>query len=898
MSKKILEQPAHDVLYAAYRQYAEHMPSAPAILAPGRPHLTWFECLKAIDSIVEQLRSLKVEPGDRVATVLPDGPEMALAFLALTASFTHVPLNPQGRYKELEQSLRRVDAQVLLVPSGCQGAALLAAKHLELELIEVRPIMSKGAGTFTLHRLAPGKARERRAALNEAALVLFTSGTTSQPSIVPLTESNLYASARHIRDSFELTQHDRRLNVMPLFHVQGLIGGILAPLQAGGSVVCTPGFDPDCFLDWLEIFQPTWYSAVPTIHSQILAKVRKRDCVVRGTSLRLIRNGSFPLKPSTLSELEEVFGVPVIEAYGMTETASQISCNPLPPRVRKSGSAGLPAGSEVAIFDLDGNPLKIGEIGEIVVRGPNVIKRYEDDDSHQSRFWRDWFRTGDLGRFDEEGYLYVEGRLKNIINRGGEKILPGEVERILAQHSGVLEAVVFPVPDARLGEEVAAAVIPRKGVHLDGHMLASFLSSQLSAYKIPRRFLFLSDLPRGITGKVSRQALATQLGLHQSDREPKRVLPLKEKVESELKTIWCRLLRLDKQPSVKEDFFDLGGSSLLLLQLVDQVERIFGQRISVGEIFPQVTIEAISNALNNQSNEDTFKRIVPMQVGKKQPNLFLVHPAGGSVLCYTPLVRHLKVEQSVYGVQAPGFEGNPEEPIRVELLATTYIELIQNVQPTGPYALAGWSLGGIICYEMARQLIQKGERIATLAMIDSLCPLNCFQRVHEQFLSAVVAVLDRLDLSETASSDAADEMWSRLAQKFDGGFWELIGYSTREHQREIVLSAIRKLGMFPFEEDPDDLRMRRILRALRAGYHAAKSYRPQGSVQSLLFFRAGDLPEGCNDPTLGWREFVEGEIRVVTLNGNHFNVLNDNFVSSIAKELHLSLDANVEAQKS
>jgi acyl-CoA synthetase (AMP-forming)/AMP-acid ligase II len=349
---------------------------------------------------------------------------------------------------------------------------------------------------------------------DDPALVLHTSGTTARPKIVPLTNANLAASARHIGRSLTLGADDVCLNIMPLFHIHGLIAAVLASLAAGASVSCTPGFSAFRFFDWLGEVKPTWYTAVPTMHQAILMRARGHEAELRAAGLRFIRSSSASLPPQVMAQLEEAFGAPVIEAYGMTEATHQMAANPLPPRARKPGAVGVAAGPEIAIMADDGTLLPQGEIGEVVIRGPNVTPGYDrNPEANAKAFTNGWFRTGDQGRLDEEGYLFLTGRLKELIIRGGEKISPLEVDTVLMDHPAVQQCVTFGMPHAKLGEEVAAVVVLAEGQAASEQEIRSFAGERLAAFKVPRRVLFMDEIPKGATGKLQRIGLAEKLGL-------------------------------------------------------------------------------------------------------------------------------------------------------------------------------------------------------------------------------------------------------------------------------------------------------------------------------------------------------------------------------------------------
>jgi acyl-CoA synthetase (AMP-forming)/AMP-acid ligase II len=332
--------------------------------------------------------------------------------------------------------------------------------------------------------------------------------------MVALTQANLCASAENVARSLALEPGDRCLNVMPLFHIHGLVAAVLASLAAGGSVFCTPGFHALRFFSWLEESGATWYTAVPTIHQAVLDRAPRNSEILERVHLRLVRSSSAALAPQVMARLEEAFRAPVIEAYGMTEAAHQMASNPLPPRVRKPGSVGVAAGPEVAIMDADGKLLETGETGEVVIRGTNVTAGYLANPSANAQaFTGGWLRTGDQGFLDEDGYLRLTGRLKELINRGGEKISPREVDEALLDHPAVAQAVTFALPDEKLGEEVAAAIVLREGAASTENELRDFARARLAPFKVPRRIVFVPEIPKGATGKLQRIGLAEKLGL-------------------------------------------------------------------------------------------------------------------------------------------------------------------------------------------------------------------------------------------------------------------------------------------------------------------------------------------------------------------------------------------------
>jgi acyl-CoA synthetase (AMP-forming)/AMP-acid ligase II len=489
---------------------------APAIGAPDRPSLSHTALRSLAQRTVRQLNGMGIGRNDRVAIVLPNGPEMAAAFVAIGCGATTAPLNPAYTGEEFAFYLGDLRARALVIQAGMQSPARAAAAAQNIPVIDLVP-GQQDAGEFVLAAppgLAGTPGQGGLAQPADVALVLHTSGTTSRPKIVPLTQTNITASAANIATSLALSSADCCLNIMPLFHIHGLIAATLASLSAGACVVCTPGFNAFRFFAWMEQARPSWYTAVPTMHQAILPLAARNKAIIQGGRLRLIRSSSASLPPAVMQALEAAFGVPVIEAYGMTEASHQMACNPLPPRPRYPGSVGVAAGPEIAVMGEDGEILPSGTLGEIVIRGENVTPGYENNPkANAENFVNGWFRTGDQGVIDAEGYLRLTGRLKEIINRGGEKVSPLEVDAVLMDHPAVAQCLAFGLPHEKLGEEVAAAVILRDGATLTEHELRDFAAGRLAQFKVPRKIVFVAEIPKGATGKLQRIGLAQKLGL-------------------------------------------------------------------------------------------------------------------------------------------------------------------------------------------------------------------------------------------------------------------------------------------------------------------------------------------------------------------------------------------------
>ncbi len=489
----------------------------PALGAPGRKALNYQGLRELAGRTSRALNAMGIGVGDRVAIVLPNGPEMASSFITIGSVTTAAPLNPDYREGEFDFYLADLNAKALVILREMDSPARAVATARAIPIIELEADPTKPAGEFSLRPPTSTVSHARSFAptvADDVALILHTSGTTSRPKMVPLTHRNVTASAVNIRDTLRLSREDLCLNIMPLFHIHGLIGAVLSSIAAGASIACAPSFDALKFYRWFAETNPTWYTAVPTMHQAILARASRNREIVAASRLRLIRSSSSSLPPQVMSELEKVFRVPVLESYGMTEAAHQMASNPLPPARRFAGSVGVAAGPEIAIMNDTGDMMKPNDIGEVVIRGRNVTAGYENNPEANAKAWTDgWFRTGDQGFLDEAGYLRLTGRLKELINRGGEKVSPVEVETALLDHPQVAQAAAFAVPHPMLGEEVAAAVVLREGGTPSESELREFVAARLASFKVPRKIVFLDAIPKGATGKLQRIGLAKVLGL-------------------------------------------------------------------------------------------------------------------------------------------------------------------------------------------------------------------------------------------------------------------------------------------------------------------------------------------------------------------------------------------------
>ena len=490
----------------------------PAIIAEaGAVAISHRALADQVESLAEALGGTGLRPGDAVALVLPNGLELLVLILALArAGLVAAPLNPAYKADELRGLIADVDARAVVAGSG-DGAVGDVAAGLAV------PILTSSVAPSGVVRLA-GIQPAARGALgspnaDDVALYLHTSGTEGRPKVVPLTHANVLLSAQHTAAHYALTPADRSLVVLPFFHGHGLIGVALATLASGGAVIVPPRFSASRFWESFHQHRATWYSAVPTIHQILLERADADSAPHSGA--RFIRSCSAALAATVMTELERRFGAPVVQAYGLTEAGHQVASNPLPPGVRRSGTVGFGAGAEIAIIDSHGRHLSPRSAGEVVVRGPSVMRGYRNNPAADAAaFVEGWLRTGDEGVLDDDGYLTLTGRIKEMINRGGEKISPTEIDDVLLAHPAVVEAAAFGVPDPKYGEEVEAAVV-LKGI-ADPEGLRAFCRGRLADFKVPKVIRIVSELPKNAVGKVERHALAVLYPLAGTVASPKQ----------------------------------------------------------------------------------------------------------------------------------------------------------------------------------------------------------------------------------------------------------------------------------------------------------------------------------------------------------------------------------------
>jgi acyl-CoA synthetase (AMP-forming)/AMP-acid ligase II/thioesterase domain-containing protein len=824
-------------------------PKSMAIEDPDRRPLCYDELLDRLRYSVRYLNGCGLSRNDRVAVILPNGPEMAVTFLGVSSCATCAPINPQINAEELRFLLRDMRAKALVFSPGVDSRLLSVVDELGIRRIMLTP----DAGLAGRYRLDGGQlvdSGEVYASPGDTALILHTSGTTARPKMVPLTHLNLSLSARNISESLALTADDRCLNVMPLFHIHGLIGCLLSNIAVGATTICSRGYQAEEFFDLLYTLRPTWYSAVPSMHQAILIHGREGDDRVQH-NLRFIRSCSAALPRSVMEELESFFGVPVVEAYGMTEASHQIAVNPLPPNRRKPGSVGLASGVEVSIMSEGDEMLPAGELGEVVIRGPTVTKGYEGNPEANARAFIDgWFKTGDQGYIDSEGYIFLTDRIKDIINRGGEKVSPREVDEALLSYPSVSQAVTFPMPDDRLGEEVAAAVVVKENREVTEWEIQRHVATRLSSYKVPRRLFFVDEIPKGPTGKIQRKTIAKRLMNESTIEEPsprtEYAAPTNE-VENALVEIWSKVLKIEKI-GIRDDYFALGGDSLRAEEIVTLISKRLGiRRIPIVIFIHAPTIERMAIMLSSEV-ADLSSILVCMQPNGDKAPIYIIHPCDGEVIRFTNLVYNLGKQRPIYAFRAPFLNGEKIPDRAIEEYSSRYLEELLKKQAEGPHILVGVGPGALIALEMARRL---GDPEVKVILIEALHPKSILnmdaRRLADRLLEIARSIPNQVLLS------------------------------VREgHLMSLLAKGVEKLSIAVVASRSNITRMNRVV----------KQYDPVEYLSPVLLFMAQTRMDYPPDPSARINQlllFLKGEVETHVIQGEHMRILNEPGARRIAE---------------
>ena len=843
---------------------AAQAPNAIALLAVDHEPLTYSTLWDQVQTARRVLRQAGLQPQEPVALVMR-GAELITAFLAIAGVSAVAPLNTSFSEDEYRFYLSRLGARFLLIQDDLAEPATAAAKELGMRVLRVRSAPGSAAGVFTVD--PEGGLPVNRGRETDAALLLYTSATTGNPKLIPLTAANLAAIARNNAGAFQLDQSDRFLTMVPLFHSHGL-GAVLTQLFRGGSVICTPSFDPENFLRWLDEFRPTWISGGPPVLHALLTLANEHPADFQRAPLRFIQSSGAPAHPELIASLEDVLGVPVLQGYGMTEAVGIARSTPT---ARKPGSVGRSIGCDVAIMDDSGDIVPSGTEGEIVVHGPTLMSGYLDDpEANRTAFCNGWFRTGDIGHLDSEGFLFITGRLKEIINRGGQKIMPSEIDRVLAMHPQVRDAAAFPVPHPTLGDDVAAAVVLRTGSSASERELRRFSAAHLASFKVPRRIIFLDTLPRGPAGKVLRRTLTEQF--HDLAQKPPDASRPPDATELRLIEIWRRILSVS-QVGVHDDFFQLGGDSLSAAVMLADVQREItsgSDLLNPAQFFEQPTVASLAQLLSStsQNGHSSTHHILQLQTRGSRIPFFCFAPDYLDPYYLRHLSKCLGDEQPFYVVCPPG-PVQDNRLLKVEELARVLVAAIMTVRPHGPYVLGGHCYGGVVSFEAALQLLAQGEEISRLVFFDVPAPgYPKIIRSWRKYLTESGRMLSGVTQGEIAGLGSELARHGRrlaniIKRRFGG--------------RTIRAMAAVGTPALAAPQNP------RHLTAL-----ALWEYHPRDFPAPIVQFLAADEPistKVLDDPRLGWRDFARAGLALRTTPGRHGTMLDAENTPALAAQL-------------
>ncbi len=849
------------------RRHAAASPDAPALVAEGRLPLSYAALVALMDQFQQGLNGMGLGRQDRIAIVHPSNSAMASIVMGVWSCATAAPMNPDFTVGEFTIHMRDLGVKAVIVAADAGTPARSAAAYLGLPVIEVESLEDQAAGMVDIRPGPPGiAAQPGRAQPLDLALVLTTSGTTSRSKIVPVRHRQLSATSDYSARLFELTAEDRCLNLMPLFHAHGLYSSLAGTFISGSSLINLPDFSSDSFFRMLVTLRPTWYSGSYTFHHTICAQAPNFKTEIEQSNLRFSRTASGHLDSEIVDELEAVLGVPVLQTYSMTETG-RISGSPQPPKIRKRGTVGLCAGGEIAFIDPTGSFLPVGERGEIVARGPHVFEGYENDpEANAAAFIDGWFRTGDEGFLDDDGYLTLTGRIKEFINRGGEKFAPAEIEEALMRHPDVVTAVAFPVPHVTLGQDVAAAVIPAQGAALTDEVMTAYLRGRISNFKMPRRYVFVDDIPKGPTGKFERLKLAAAFGLVREGPGPETAAGAAERwatpLEVKLQQLWAETLGLGTV-GLDDDFFMLGGDSLQAVDLFLRIEQELDRKLPRSVLFEAATVAKMAHHIDGMIPPQC---VVPIQEGWGRPPFFCIHDGNGQVLNYRELARHLGEEQPFYGIQSLGLDGEDVPFVRINEMAAHYVREIRKVQPVGPFYLSGYSFGGRVAYVMAQQLLAEGEEVAFLGLIDSYCHTGQRRIGPDQWMARHMERLRALRASQVPA---------------------YLGMRVRNSVEMAIMAA--RLRLFSAAWARYEGRGREIPRFLRRPVEAndmiRRDYKAQPYDGAATLFKAELYAWNHPNAHDGWIDLVKGGLEIRPIPGRHFEIVKPPHVEVLAREL-------------
>ena len=842
--------------HRAIARFAESRPQSPALIDPDGPTLTYKEFWEQIKAISRRLEDAGFAPGERVATLLPQGP---LQVLAVTGVMNHravQPLSSRATTADSLYSLRRVSARVLIVAPEfepeIEGALAMGLTVLIARQREAPDNWQLRIPQFPLdaHPAPPGV----KAFFN-------TSGTTGGSKIVPHTAASLDAMTEWMCRFYSFTESDRLLLLISQSFAVS-IGYAFAQFFAGGAVIATRGFDASAYVRWLDELRPTYYICAPAVHQAALTQLQSEP-PRRPMSLRFMLSGFSPLPEEVRQGLEEILQTPLLLHYGAIE-ALGVTSEGLPPYRRVPNSLGCSLGPEIGIMDASGGLLAAGEEGEIVVRGATVFSGYADNPQATKAAFRDgWYKTGDLGRLDDDGNLFLTGRLKEMINRGGEKVVPDEVDAVMASHPAVLDAAVFAVPHPTLGEDVACAVVLREGgeAQVNARELRRYAAQSLAPFKVPHRIYFVDTIPRGELGKPQRGLLADRLqiarGVPPSPAEVSQQQAAAGRLFEGLHEIWTRILDRNDL-GYNEDFFEAGGDSLAAINMLTEVDLRFGCQTSdwAATFLDEPTLAHLASLVGQPSpprptrSDPNNMQVFPVGKGGSGINLFCLPTGGNEGLNFRRLATYLDGKMDL-SIVRPANTFHRMELFGLEREGKEVAEVIRRAHPEGPYFVSGYCYGGMVAFEAARQLSLEGQDVR-LILFEVPMPGS-----------------PRLLLDWPVWAKRAKWSWHRVWTTEHPG----VRNDLRRFRRRIaasILSPFRRL-LAPFEQTSA---VQWLLEWMASDFVAP--YKPRPLDLPILHFLCEDEPKMIwAYSRFGWRRIARRGIEEHVMPLDHYNILHE-----------------------
>ena len=740
--------------------HATRHPDRPAVVGLGADSLSFGALVSQIQDIWGTLRNAGVGYGSQVAVALPSGLESVISTVAIAAHASCVPLNPRLTESEFEQELARLSLDALIVPGWLNASVHAAAEKGSYALFEASkasPLLSN----FELRCVRRAKNPRMVSAeisSQSPVLILRTSATTGVSKLVPVTHGNMLDLAGKMAGWFGLTTEDRAACVLPTYYAAGSKLNVLVPLLLGETIAIPVGVSPQRLTDWIAELRPTWFSAGPTFLQAVLDELRTRREEMPKGVLRFLTSGSAHLPDRLRKELEAILECPILEVYGISE-AGVMAANPAPPAVRKPGTVGQITPGELAIRGPSGLSAPAGEIGEIFVTGPSLMPGYGDGNTPGAGLQNGWLPTGDIGFVDRDGFLTLVGRSKDMINRGGEKIWPSDVERAMLRHPSVREAAAFGVSHPRLGENIAAVVTLHPDATATPLELKRFLRGHLAPFKIPQRIDVVPSLLKNHTGKVSKSALAEAVINSEHHIDPPENLR-----EFQILKIWQGLLQRS-DIGVHDDFFEAGGDSLFAMQMLLEVEALFGHRISKSNVLEASTIHQLA-AISTLDAQGGDELVTKAKDGAGQP-LFFCHGDFETHGFYAlKLAALLESDQPAYLIH-PLLDVAAMSELVIEDMARLYVPRLLSL-------------------EIAHQLRRAGRKVDTVVLVDSfsLNSRSLFRSLHGVLQSAA-AITWTKDFKQILSRELMPAVW-KWTRESKGSAYRWVAQAIRSSGHRIA----------------------------------------------------------------------------------------------------------------